>query len=66
MASLETESLHLPASFGKILDIPIHHLDRHMLESEGKKRDKQEFIETQKAMLEKTAWVVEVRFRLLK
>ena len=44
---------------GKILDIPVHHLDKHMFEPCGKKRDKQEFIETQKAMLEETAWIVE-------
>ena len=30
-----------------------------MFESGGKKRDKQEFIETQKAMLEEKAWIVE-------
>jgi len=47
------------ARLGKILDIPIHHLDRHMFETGGKKRDKQEFIEIQKAMLNEEAWVVE-------
>lgn len=47
------------SKLGKILDIPVHHLDRHMFETDGKKRDKQEFIETQKAMLEETAWIVE-------
>ena len=55
------------SKLGKILDIPVHHLDRHMFEPGGKKRDKQEFIETQKAMLEEKAWIVEgCRFRLLK
>ena len=47
------------SKLGKILDIPVHHLDRHMFEPGGKKRDKQEFIETQKAMLEEIAWIVE-------
>ena len=43
----------------KILNIPVHHLDRHMFEPNGKKRDKQEFIAIQKAMLDEEAWVVE-------
>jgi hypothetical protein len=30
-----------------------------MFKPGGKKRDKQEFIETQRAMLEETAWIVE-------
>ncbi len=47
------------SKLGKILDIPVHHLDRHMFEPGGKKSDKQEFIEAQKAMLEGKAWVVE-------
>ncbi len=47
------------SKLGTILDIPVHHLDRHMFEPGGKKRDKQEFIEIQKAMLDETAWVVE-------
>lgn len=44
---------------GKILGIPVHHLDRHMFEQGGKKRDKQEFIETQKSMIDEKAWVIE-------
>lgn len=44
---------------GKILNIPVHHLDKHMFEPDGKKRNKQEFIKTQKAILEETAWIVE-------
>src|SRR5580692_8036317 len=47
------------SKLGKILDIPVHHLDRHMFEPGGKKRDKKEFIETQKVMLEEKAWIVE-------
>ncbi len=44
---------------GEILHIPVHHLDRHMFEPGGKKRDKQEFIAIQKEMLEEPAWIVE-------
>jgi adenylate kinase family enzyme len=44
---------------GKILNIPVHHLDRHMFEPDGKKKDKQEFIEIQQAMLNEEAWIVE-------
>jgi adenylate kinase family enzyme len=47
------------SKLGRILNIPVHHLDRHMFEPDGKKRDKQEFIEVQKAMLNEEAWVVE-------
>jgi adenylate kinase family enzyme len=47
------------ANFGKILNIPVHYLDRHMFERDGKKKDKQESIEIQKAMLEEKAWVIE-------
>lgn len=47
------------SKLGKILGIPVHHLDRHMFEPEGKKKDKQEFIEIQEAMLNEEAWVVE-------
>lgn len=46
-------------NLGKILQIPVHHLDRHMFEPDGKKKDKQEFIEIQQAMLNEEAWVVE-------
>ena len=37
------------SKLGEILNIPVHHLDRHMFEPGGKKRDKQELIETQKS-----------------
>ena len=47
------------AKLGRILGIPVHHLDRHMFEPGGKKKDKQEFIEIQKTMLDEDAWVVE-------
>lgn len=47
------------SKLGRTLDIPVHHLDRHMFETNGKKKDKQEFIEIQKAMLNEKAWVIE-------
>lgn len=47
------------SKLGKALSIPVHHLDKHMFEPSGKKRDKQEFIAAQKAMLDEKAWVVE-------
>ncbi|MCH9608998.1 MAG: hypothetical protein S4CHLAM45_02610 [Chlamydiales bacterium] len=47
------------SKLGKILNLPVHHLDKHIFEPGGKKKDKQEFIEIQKALLEETAWIVE-------
>lgn len=47
------------AKLGRVLDIPVHHLDKHMFVLDGKKRDKQEFIEIQKALFDEDAWVVE-------
>lgn len=47
------------AELGKVLNIPVHHLDRHMFEPGGKKRDKQEFIALQKAILNEESWIVE-------
>jgi adenylate kinase family enzyme len=44
---------------GKILNIPVHHLDTHQFQSIGKKRDKQEFIAIQKTLLDEDAWIVE-------
>jgi len=47
------------ANLGRILNIPVHHLDKHMFEPNGKKRDKQEFIAIQKALIDEKAWIVE-------
>lgn len=44
---------------GRLLGIPVHHLDRHMFEPDGRKRDKQEFINIQRAILEEEAWIIE-------
>ena len=47
------------SELGRILSIPVHHLDKHRFEPGGKKRDKQEFIDVQKAIISEEAWVVE-------
>ncbi len=47
------------SKLGRVLNIPVHHLDKHMFEPDGKKKDKQEFIEVQKSILSQEAWVVE-------
>ncbi|MBA3239486.1 MAG: hypothetical protein H0T62_14245 [Parachlamydiaceae bacterium] len=47
------------SKLGRILNLPVHHLDKHMFEPDGKKKDKKEFIEIQKAMLDEKAWLVE-------
>lgn len=47
------------AKLGKTLGIAVHHLDKHRFEPGGKKRDMQEFITIQKALLDEEAWVME-------
>ncbi|MCH9632368.1 MAG: hypothetical protein S4CHLAM6_07010 [Chlamydiae bacterium] len=47
------------SKLGEILDIPAYHLDRHRFEPGGLKRDKQEFIEIQKSILNEKSWIVE-------
>jgi GrpB-like predicted nucleotidyltransferase (UPF0157 family)/adenylate kinase family enzyme len=47
------------AKLGKLLNISVHHLDRYMFEPGGKKRDKQEFLSVQKAMVDEEAWIIE-------
>lgn len=44
---------------GKMLNIPVHHLDKHMFEPGGKKKDKQEFIAMQKELLAEESWIIE-------
>lgn len=43
---------------GKILNIPVHHLDKHMFDG-NKKRDKHEFLSVKKALLEQASWIIE-------
>lgn len=47
------------AKLGRVLNIPVHHLDTHMFEPGGKKRDKQEFITIQQVILDEESWIVE-------
>ncbi|MGE5195712.1 MAG: DNA topology modulation protein, partial [Anaerolineae bacterium] len=47
------------AKLGKVLNIPVHHLDRHMFVAGGKKREKQEFLSIQKAMIDEELWIIE-------
>ncbi len=44
---------------GKELNIPVHHLDRHMFEKGGKKKDRQELLAIQQAIVEEESWIVE-------
>ena len=47
------------AKLSKLLHISVHHLDRHMFESNGKKRDKEEFLSIQKSILDEESWIIE-------
>ena len=49
----------LACKLGKMLNVPVHHLDRYVFEPDGKKKNKQAFIELQKELLSKEGWVVE-------
>lgn len=42
-----------------LFNIPVHHLDKHMFEPDGTKKDKQEFLAIQKAILDESAWIIE-------
>ena len=44
---------------GKLLNIPVHHLDRHVFEPNGKKRNKQDFLAIQKAIVDEESWIIE-------
>lgn len=43
---------------GSVLNIPVHHLDKHMFEGR-KKRNKEEFLTIKKSLLEQEAWIIE-------
>lgn len=47
------------SKLGKLLKYPVHHLDRHQFEEGGQKRDHQEFLSIQKAMLKEEVWIIE-------
>jgi len=44
---------------GKLLNISVHHLDKHMFEPNGKKRDKQDFLAMQKDLVAEDSWIIE-------
>ena len=43
---------------GKILNLPVHHLDRHMFDGK-KKREKQEFLSVKEALVNEESWIIE-------
>jgi adenylate kinase family enzyme len=43
---------------GKLLNIPVHHLDRHMFDGR-KKRDRQEFLAAKEALVSQDSWIIE-------
>lgn len=43
---------------GKILNIPVHHLDRHMFEGKTK-REKSEFLSIKEELVNKESWIIE-------
>lgn len=45
-------------ALGKALNIPVHHLDRHMFDGR-KKRDKNEFLEVKQALVKEDSWIIE-------
>ena len=46
------------AKLGKILNIPIQHLDRHVFDGR-KKRDKQEFLSIKESLVNEESWIIE-------
>lgn len=44
--------------FGNILNIPVHHLDRHMFDGR-KKRDRQEFLSIKESLVSEESWIIE-------
>lgn len=43
---------------GKVLCVPVHHLDQHMFEPNGKKKDKKELLAIEQAMVNEESWIV--------
>lgn len=43
---------------GKLLNIPVHHLDRHMFDGR-QKREKEEFLAVKESLLRENAWIIE-------
>lgn len=47
------------SQLSKILNIDVYHLDKYRFETNGKKKNKEEFISLQKSILDKNAWIIE-------
>ncbi|MCH9613431.1 MAG: hypothetical protein SP1CHLAM54_04320 [Chlamydiia bacterium] len=47
------------SKLSKHLKIPVHHLDTHMFLPGGKKREKQDFLEIKKNLIEEPSWIIE-------
>ncbi len=43
---------------GNILNIPVHHLDKHMFDGR-KKRDRQEFLAVKESLISEESWIIE-------
>lgn len=43
---------------GKFIGAPVHHLDRHMFEAGGKKKDRQELLSIEQAIVYEESWIV--------
>lgn len=46
------------AKLGNILNLPVHHLDKHMFDGD-KKRDKQEFLAVKINLVTEESWIIE-------
>jgi adenylate kinase family enzyme len=46
------------SKLGRMLNIPVHHLDRHMFDG-WKKRDKQKFLAVKEALVNEESWIIE-------
>ncbi len=48
----------LACKLGRILNIPVHHIDKHMFEGKQKK-DRQGFLSLKKGLVSEDAWIIE-------
>lgn len=44
---------------GAILNIPVHHLDKHIFVEDGKKRNKDELLANLQAIINEDSWIIE-------
>jgi len=43
----------------KVTNLPLHHLDKHFYESHWVERDRDEFLNIQRSIVEKDAWIID-------